>query len=69
MISHRKLYSNMDSRDDTQKLEAVEISRVERVGHKRSWSKESDELGLKFASLLPGWVCSCRALSVTSIPT
>lgn len=34
IISYQKLCSDMDSKDDTEKLETAEISRAERLDHK-----------------------------------
>lgn len=37
IISYQKLCSDMDSKDDTEKLETTEISRAERLDHKWGW--------------------------------
>lgn len=60
IILHQKLWSDMDSIEDTQKLETAEISRTERLDYKRSWNKEGEVLGLRFANIHSGSVCSSR---------
>lgn len=60
IILHQKLWSDMDSIEDTQKLETAEISRTERLDYKRSWNKEGEVLGLGFANIHSGSVCSSR---------
>jgi hypothetical protein len=39
----------VDSEDHILKLETTKRSKAERLDHARSWNKESEELGLRFA--------------------